>query len=67
MDDRASARIQTLEVIVHTDQATVTESLFFEVTEVNQAASSFEDTRRPDTRRERSGDGGAGRRLHRPG
>ncbi len=36
VDDKASARVQTLEVVVSSDQATVTESLFFAVTEVNQ-------------------------------
>ncbi len=36
IDDKASARVQTLEIVVSSDQATVTESLFFAVTEVNQ-------------------------------
>ncbi len=66
MDDKASARVQTLEVVVSSDQATVTESLFFAVTEVNQPPHDFANHPRPDLRREHVGDRGSDRRLHRP-
>ena len=66
MDDKASARVQTLEVVVSSDQGTVTESLFFRGDRSEPTASSFEDARLRALRRKRDGDDGSVRRLHRP-